>query len=233
VASNSNRDVLLRMTRDSRVEPLAMGPYRGREDVWRAGIDHAFGFDPGRTLDAVLEAIDAEQPRNHFGEVPYTGEWPCATPLPPTDDLREYDEYGDEYEDEDPLPDWWSEQLPEEHEPHVDAPPQAEQEWHAAVDEEEHHDEPAHDGGGDHSWAEAMTETPVDLEDDGSEPTPLAGHEDEHIDFEAVPAPKGDVCFRCDSEDPAVEECDTCGREVCPRCACVENDIVRCRACVP
>ena len=81
VASRTNRTALMR---DSAGVELAKGHYRQREDVWRAGLDRALGFDPGRTFDTVCELLDAERPRRASGDASTSlgGEWPCATPLP-------------------------------------------------------------------------------------------------------------------------------------------------------
>lgn len=242
-ASSSNGDMLLRAWRGEQPVPLAMGPYRTREDVWRAGIDHALGFDPGRTFDLVCEALDAELPRRAHGNAAQTlrGEWPCATPLEPTDDPREYDEYDDPYELDEPLPDWWSEQLPAEEEhleqtPHVDAPPQpvlveveapAEQEEPEARDEYEAEPEER----GDPEWTEVMAETPVELEEDGLERNPEEGLEPEALDVDGMHVEPDGVCFRCDRDGLRLERCAHCGHDVCEHCSVMRSQELRCRVC--
>lgn len=102
-ASHSNDHVLLRgFAGGAGRSTLSTGTYASREDVWRAGVDRALGFDPGRTYDVVCEALDAANPRRHTPEArpPARGEWPCATPLEP----RPPDEPDDVSE---PMPDWW------------------------------------------------------------------------------------------------------------------------------
>ncbi len=240
-ASSSNGDMLLRAWRGEKPEPLAMGPYRTREDVWRAGIDHALGFDPGRTLDLVCEALDAELPRRARGEATQTlrGEWPCATPLEPTYDPREYDEYDDPYDLDEPLPDWWSEQLPADEEhleetPHVDAPPQPVLvEVPAEQEEVEAHEayEPGPEERGDPQWSEVMAETPVELEEDGLERNPEEGLEDQPLDVDGMHLEPDGVCFRCDRDGLRLERCAYCGHDVCESCSVMSSQELRCRVC--
>ena len=76
-----------------------------------------------------------------------------------------------------------------------------------------------------------MTETPLELEDDGGERDPDAGRDEQPIDFEAVPSEVAS-CARCERADLPVEPCATCGRDVCLRCAStVADDHRRCRVC--
>ncbi|MBK7858342.1 MAG: hypothetical protein IPJ65_06910 [Archangiaceae bacterium] len=250
--SFSNSDVLLREYRGEKAEPLAMGPFRDRERVFRAGVDHALGFDPGPCLDALHEALDAEPPRGGHAwpvETP-TREWPCVTALPPTQERAELDEDVDPDFGDDPAApiDWWSEPTDAPEEAWVDRPPAVPREevqvseadgLEPAVDDgpdEPYEPEPSSDARRDAQWEQIITETPVELEDEGGHPNPEVGHDEELKPFEpdAVAAEETGRCARCDlpTDDGALYRCPICGREVCARCTLIDRDPPVCRACL-
>lgn len=248
--SPSNRDCMVREhLANEQIRPLAMGSSTDAEAHFRRAVELAFGFDPGPVLDDAHAALDAMQPeRFERGKARGIAAWYVVSPFGARDawEMFEFDEFGDPidpYElDETAIRDPWK--APPEAPPEPDAVPLAVAAAPASEEASPIELEPAEPGdeapepdeplqlatlGEDEApegWAQVLGESPIELESEGSEPTPEKDHDWDFvpIDVEQESVAAFDEhgppsCTGCGEGFVKLAECALCCDWVCAHCS--------------
>jgi hypothetical protein len=244
--SPSNLECIAWSIEPERVRPLAMGPAKDRDGLWRLAIDRALAIDPGDVLDELLLELDGNEPVV-AGEPPVEGtEWPLVTTFTPrTPDWDwDYDMDLDEdaveaeptfdptdFRDQSGPRNWWK--PAEEEAPMVDEAAFVAPAVEPEAAEEEDDGEREASGDEREDWGDVLAESPIELESDGEERNPEFGLEPDSFDPDSVEAADEHECEVCEAR-AALRPCFSCGRRVCPACivgAPRASGEVKCSAC--